>query len=234
MIARVVLLGLVCASLTLIAAAVPAVASQVHPGPSLATLPGTHIETLVAGELGVPTEQVRVALPGLEDAHADPVAADSITVRRGSGERWLLTSWREGRASVRFMRVGLIEELAVAARDLPRGHMLDQEDVTWSERVRWGSGAGPVADPVGQVTERSVRVGEPLVAPSVRPPLLVRGGEAVEALFDDGTVRMSMRGTALASARQGGRLHVRLESGRRLEAIAVDEGIVRLQMGGGS
>ena len=193
------------------------------------------IRAQVAGVLGTEATGIRLEL---QDADADVASlageADSVTVRRGSGDLWILTSWTGGAASARFVRVGIADTVAVATRDLPRGHTLAAEDVTWREQVRWGAGEPGLSDPVGQVTERGVRAGELLAAPAVRPPLVVRGGEAVEAVFDEGAVRMSLRATALASARAGGRLPVRLENGRRFEATAVERGVVRLRLGSGS
>ncbi len=194
------------------------------------------VRARVAAILDVNVADIRVDLAeATPDADQAPErAADSVSVRRGSGDGWILTSWIGETARARLFEVGVVETVAVAARDLPRGHALTPEDVAWSERVRPLSEAVGTPDPVGQVVERAMRAGELLAAPAVRPPLLVRGGEAVEAVFDEGAVRMSLRATALASAREGGHLHVRLETGRRLEATAVDRGRVRLSLGGGS
>lgn len=194
------------------------------------------VRARVAGILDTDVAKIRVELGDASpEAGQEPEGgADSVSVRRGSGDRWILTSWFGETARARFFEVGIVETVAVAARDLPRGHALTPEDVAWRESVRLPSEPAEAPDPVGQVVERALRAGELLAAPAVRPPLLVRGGEPVEAVFDEGAVRMSLRATALASARQGGRLHVRLENGRRLEATVVDRGRVRLSLGGGS
>lgn len=193
------------------------------------------VRAQVARALNRDAARIRLELGdgGVEAAGLLEDGVDSVSVRRGSGDQWILTSWSGASARARFFGVGIVEPVAVAARDLPRGHALTTEDVVWEDHVRQLSD-DPAADPVGQVAERALRAGELLVAPAVRPPLLVRGGDAVEAVFDEGAVRMSLRATALASARQGGRLPVRLENGRRFEATAIEQGLVRLRLGSGS
>lgn len=183
----------------------------------------------VADSLGVAPGRVRVEITGASGLEAQ---LDSVSASRGGGDRWVVTAWAGGSATTRLARVGLAFESPVAARDLARGHVVSEGDVRQETVIRWGASASEWPDPVGMVTERAVRAGEPLGEPAVRPPLLVRGGDPVEALLEAAGIQLRMRGEALASARRGDRLRVRLESGRRVEATAVDAGVVRLVGGG--
>ena len=172
-------------------------------------------------------EQIRVELEG-----SIPEGADSLTMVPGSRDRWIVSVWIETEVTRRFARAGVVESVPVASRDLPRGTEVAEEDVTFADVVVWGAPRGPAADPVGLVAERLVSAGEPLVHPSVRPPLLVSGGDEVEALFEQPGVVMRVRAEALASAREGDRIFVRLASGKRMSARALERGVVELLVGG--
>lgn len=189
------------------------------------------VRSMVAERLGVAPARVRVSLTGVDDPVVTLGSADSLTIRAGDSGRWTLVAWSAGHPSARLLRVGVAEQVAVAARDLARGRAITEDDVQHREDVLW-DGASPPEDPIGFVAERRVRAGERLEEPAVRPPFLVRGGDPVEALLEMDGIRIRVRAEALASARVGGRLHVRLESGRRVEATAIDAGLVRLDLGG--
>lgn len=185
----------------------------------------------IAEQMGVGPERVRVAFSGRR-AGLSGQTPDSLSLAAGEGGRWIVTSWMGGSVARGVVRVGLVVETGVAARDLARGHVVGPEDVTPTEHVHWGEVPASI-DPVGLVTERRVRVGEVLIDPVVRPPVLVAAGERVEAVWMGSGVELRVRAEALGSGRKGGRVHVRLESGLRMEATAVSEGLVYL-VGGGS
>ena len=86
----------------------------------------------------------------------------------------------------------------VATRDLARNTALATSDVAASP----GNAAGElaVALPIGWVTRRAIRAGERLAPPAVVPPRLVRRGETVTLLYDDGALQVSRRGDALRDA----------------------------------
>lgn len=181
----------------------------------------------VGAEWGVPWETVRVDMAG-----DPPAGVDSLHASQGSADRWIVTLWSGDQAVRRFARVGTEQALPVATRAIGRGGEVGALDVRYEPRPVWGCPVGPVVDPVGMVAERVIAEGELLVSPSVRPPLLVRGGDDVEALFAQGGVLMRIRGQALASARAGERIEVRLASGLRMSAFATGPGRVELILGG--
>jgi flagella basal body P-ring formation protein FlgA len=187
------------------------------------------VAELVAPGLGVDPERVRVGWSG-SDATADSVSV----VEAGSG-RWIATLWNGGASVRRYVRVGVEGDVPVAARALARGEVVAAADVRVETRVRWSAGGPPaddLLDPVGMVASRAVAEGEVLSAPAVQQPLLVRGGEQIEALLVQPGVVMRMRAEALGSARRGESVYVRLTSGRRVTARAVAPGVVRLIPGG--
>lgn len=180
----------------------------------------------VAAIWAVPAGSVRIELP--DDA---PVVADSVRIAEGSGDRWITTFWMDGGVVRRFVRVGSVEEVATATADLPRGHVVGEEDFASAPRTAWGAPKMATAPPVGWVVQRRIRVGEALRSPAVRPPLLVRGGDEVEAVLERDGVVLNIRAEALASARSGDPVAVRMPSGRRMEGRVVGPGRVLLNSG---
>lgn len=180
----------------------------------------------VAAYWGMPVESVRVELPN--DA---PTVVDSVSVDAGSGDRWIATFVADGFAVRRFVRVGYTQEVALAATDLPRDHVVDLEDVAMGTRVVWGSPSPAPPVPEGWVAHRPITAGEALVEPGVRPPLMVRGGDEVEAVFNRNGVVLNIRAEALSSARSGEPVSVRMPSGKRMDGRVVGPGRVVLNTG---
>jgi flagellar basal body P-ring formation protein FlgA len=112
-----------------------------------------------------------------------------------------------------------------AARDLPRGHTLAAADIAVAAAAGPAAEGEAVVGP-GWVTRRTIREGEPLREPAVAPPLVVRAGETVEAIWRQGGMELRVRGTALGNAAAGQRVAVRLDTRRRLEGTAAAPGQV--------
>jgi flagella basal body P-ring formation protein FlgA len=81
---------------------------------------------------------------------------------------------------------------------------------------------------VGWMTRRLIAAGEPLRAPAVEPPQLVKSGDVVDVVYMGDGVRITMRGRATRSAALGERLTVRMDNQRKLEATVVAAGRVRV------
>lgn len=86
----------------------------------------------------------------------------------------------------------------VATRDLARNTVLATSDVAAGRRA--GAGEAGAVLPLGWVTRRAIRAGERLAPPAIAPPRLVRRGETVTLLYDDGAVQVSRRGDAMRDA----------------------------------
>ena len=139
-----------------------------------------------------------------------------------------------------------LDELTLGLATIARGkydHRLSrqrQEDMqvmvdavnTMAEAIAWGPPAEPLPDPTGMITERVIQEGEILRSPAVRPPLFVRGGDAIQAVLREPGVVMRLKAEALSSAREGERVLLRLASGLRTEGTAIAPGLVELTSGG--
>ncbi|MEM7416465.1 MAG: flagellar basal body P-ring formation chaperone FlgA [Gemmatimonadota bacterium] len=181
----------------------------------------------IAAVWEVSPSEVRMALLG-----GVPEAVDSVAVTPAASPRWILSLWSGDRMSRRFLQVGTERPVPVAARALPRGESVMSDDVDTRPETVWGP---PVRllNPVGMVTQRMVSEGEVLVEPTVRAPLLVSGGQSVEAVYTHPGVSVTMRGEALGRARLGDVVLVRLASGMRMQGRAIAPGRVEL-IGGGA
>jgi flagellar basal body P-ring formation protein FlgA len=114
------------------------------------------------------------------------------------------------------------QEAPVAAADLPRGTVLAAEHV-----------APPVDSAVlGWVTRRTVSKGEPLRAPAVAPPDLVKSGEVVRLVWRQGGIEIQLVGKAMGSAGKGETVQVRVDSKRRFAGVVEGPGLVRMDAKG--
>jgi flagella basal body P-ring formation protein FlgA len=79
-------------------------------------------------------------------------------------------------------RVAPLPQVLVAAGNLPKGHVVGPEDVSWKQQPKATANA-PFLDReelvVGQETKRSLRAGEPIAAVDIRGVPLVRRGDIV-------------------------------------------------------
>lgn len=180
----------------------------------------------IAEALGRQVLKTRVAITG-----SIPPAIDSLEVVQGGG-RWIVTFFADEARIRRFARAGRIAPVPVAARPIDRGTVLSVNDIDFEHRTVWDDDAGPARPVEGLVAQRAIRPGEVLEAPGVRPPFLVRGGDAVEAVFEHSGILMTLRGEALGTARLGDQVRVRLPSGVRMEGTVVGAGQVELNGGG--
>jgi flagella basal body P-ring formation protein FlgA len=122
--------------------------------------------------------------------------------------------------------------IPTAARALPRGTVLASSDIAWVDTLASNStlrvlASGTAVAP-GWVTRRVVAQGEPLQAPAVVPPMLVRANDVVELVFRRDDVQLSLRGRVSRDAGAGETVTVRIDAQRRFEGIVEAPGRVRL------
>jgi flagella basal body P-ring formation protein FlgA len=135
------------------------------------------------------------------------------------------------------------DRVAVAAHDLARGATLGVADIAYANRgalpgrAAHGPAASPAAalepagaeDPlVGWMTRRVIAAGEPLRAPAIVAPQLVKTGDLVEVVWGQDGIVVTMRGRATRSAAVGERIAVRMDAQRKLEGTVVAPGRVRV------
>jgi flagella basal body P-ring formation protein FlgA len=116
---------------------------------------------------------------------------------------------------------------AIATRTLARGTVLSANDfVVRDTTLRGPADAMPVGE--GWVTRRLIGAGEVLRIPAVERPHLVTANQPVEVEWRDSNVTLTLRGIATRNAALGERVPVRTGSGRRMEAVVVAPGRVRM------
>ena len=161
--------------------------------------------------------------------------ADDATFRltdMGLGGMWtvVFAGIDSGAPKIRMrVRAGVERPVATAARALPRGAVLTASDITVVPMPQWGppreAGELPGA---GWVTRRTVAAGEPLHEPTVGKPVVVKAGEPVYVVWQQGGIELKLRGTAAGSASLGERVAVRIDSRRRMEGIASGPALIRI------
>ncbi len=109
-----------------------------------------------------------------------------------------------------------------ATRDLGRGHALSAADI-WTESTE---AQGPQR--IGWITRRTIRAGEPLHAPAVAPPPLVRAGEPVSVRLMAADVMVAREGTAMMTGALGDRVRIRFAGQYSLTGVVAGPSDVRI------
>src|SRR5581483_6305083 len=120
------------------------------------------------------------------------------------------------------------QRVPVAARALARGEVLGAADIVYRDTTLREPLDTSVVAP-GWVTRRTIAAGEVLRVPAAMPPILVVANDMVQAEWNDGGVHLTVQGTVNRSASLGERVMVRTDTGRRIEAIVVAAGRVRIE-----
>lgn len=120
-----------------------------------------------------------------------------------------------------------------ATRALMRGETVRADDFTLADTViawRMTSVQPDTTRAIaGWITRRAIVAGEFMRPPSVAPAPVITMGSAVKVLYQDGTVRLTLTGTATNSAALGAPVGVRLDRNRRLDGVAAGPNLVRLR-----
>jgi flagellar basal body P-ring formation protein FlgA len=127
----------------------------------------------------------------------------------------------------RAARSDSVSTCFVAARPLARGITLADGDVKVVPECDQPSHLASRTSPLGSITRRVIAEGEPLHAPAIAPAPLVTAGQQVELLWTSGGIHLTLHGTALARARHGDQVWVRLDARRRILGIAIAPGMVQ-------
>jgi flagella basal body P-ring formation protein FlgA len=142
---------------------------------------------------------------------------------------FVLTGAALGQSASASAHAPTLIRVPVAARALPRGTVLGDNDILFVEREpasRTPTLASEVA--TGWVTRRLIKVGETLREPAVERPTVINANQSVEIIWTDGTITLSLRGIAARKGAAGERIPVRTADGRRFDAVVVSPGRVRI------
>jgi flagella basal body P-ring formation protein FlgA len=213
----------------LLAGALPADAqprgpeSAVDDAPAVAASTAAAVAAAVAERWAVDSAVIRL------EWGAGPALPEGRIRLLGSGATGSFVAEVTGADEVkrRRVRAGVRREVAVAARDLPRGVTLAAGDIALRDTLVWRPGEDPSVE-AGWVTARRIRAGATLARPAVAPPAAVVAGRPVTLVWRSGELEVTTRAVAAGTAAVGARVAVRTESGRRLWGVAVSPDRVRI------
>lgn len=176
----------------------------------------------VSGALTVPDGAVLAAEP------LDALAEGEVPFR----VRAIADGREAGRALV-VLRLTRQIEVAVAARPIARGETVGPDALTSERRAASRANLAAAVDPrtlLGGIAVRAIAAGEPVAPAMVAPPLAVRAGSAVTAVWPGRGFSVELSGTALSDARPGERVGIRRQGDAAiLQGIAQPDGTVLLQ-----
>jgi flagella basal body P-ring formation protein FlgA len=133
---------------------------------------------------------------------------------------------RTARSGTVAFRVNGQVEVVVAARELPRGHVVAAGDVRRERRPAERLARGIVSDPgqaVGKEVVRAVAPGEPLAASALAPVRVIKRGAAVQLLLEGPGFVVSARGIAAEDGSVGQTIKVINQSSRKPLAGKVED-----------
>lgn len=125
-------------------------------------------------------------------------------------------------------------DVVVAARALPRGHVIGRDDLTLrrTELDRLASAAlRQPESALGKELTRQLAVDMPLTLSMLKQPLLVNRGEQVVIVAQSGTLSVKMAGVALTAGAEGDTIRVKnSSSGKEIEAVVIGVATVEVRM----
>jgi flagella basal body P-ring formation protein FlgA len=130
----------------------------------------------------------------------------------------------------------LLVKATVARKQLPRGHVLKDEDlevVPMPSHLLNGATSEPPERLIGSELSSSLKSGEPVLRHQLKRPIVVKRGDRVAVTVEGPSLVVQTTGLAQADGRVGDRIVVRtIASGARLQAEISGLGRVRIQMSG--
>ena len=117
------------------------------------------------------------------------------------------------------VKISVREQVVVAARPLPKGAVLENQDLKLVEadiselRSGYYSDIGQV---IGKQLRRNMKIGSEIIMNGVKDPLQVKRGQAINLVAQIGGLRVQMKGKALADGSAGERIRVRNLSSKRV------------------
>ncbi len=188
------------------------------------------------GELVVQCKPI-TSMGRLRDVEAD-IHARYVSTPNSSGPVIVGLEFRRdgkriGQRSV-TLDVRVFRSVLVARERLPRHTTLAADMLRVERREVRALGDGffvDAADVVGKRVKSAVRAGVPILARAVEEIPSVERGDKVVILVHMGGIKVSARGTALRDGAVGSEVPVKNDrSGKRLQGIVVEPGVVRVSV----
>ncbi|MFN7954389.1 MAG: flagellar basal body P-ring formation chaperone FlgA [bacterium] len=205
-----------------------------HPAP--ASLDAhAQVARWIADRLQVPAELIRV--DGFELPFGVPPSETLEILEDGSGAMVGALTLRarvagpDGHARLLSLRgrVALRRERLRAARAVPRGHVIEPEDVVAD--LVWDDGGQPLPvaeDVIGLEARRAIPANQPLRAADVGEPTLVKRGQPLKVDYLTPGLTVVGTGRALGDGRRGELVRVEMPGARRvITTKVIGEGWVR-------
>ncbi|QEL54722.1 flagellar basal body P-ring formation chaperone FlgA [Chromobacterium paludis] len=157
------------------------------------------------------------ALPGCET----PWTVEAADARAFSRMRFDIACPSSGWRGDYIVRATVSARVAVAARDLPAGAVLQADDVKWAARPVWEPAElfGRGQPPLALQLKSALSADQALRRRQLAAPLLVKRGATVRIVARQDGIEVTVSGEALANGKQGEIIAVRnLDSGKTLRA----------------
>ena len=180
------------------------------------------VETGISHEITVSGARPVLAAP--LDAIGQPTIISFEFDERTGLFRAELAAWPEGPAKRIGGRAIAMIDVPVLSRPIPRGEVVQADDLKWVQIARTSVRPGTILDEgsiIGMSTRRALRADGALREMDVQTPILIKRGDTTILTYRSGGLLLTAQARALENASQGERARfVNLQSNRTVEAIA--------------
>jgi flagella basal body P-ring formation protein FlgA len=168
----------------------------------------------------------RIALPACAKLEAFLPAGSQFIGRTSIGVRCLE---KNGWSIFVPVQIKVSFNLLVSARQLPMGHILQEQDLTiQTTEVSQTEGITDIKQALGKVLRYSITSGQVLREDMLRLPFSVTQGQIVPLIVQSDGFSIRSEGSALGNASAGQTVHVRIGSGRVIGGVARANGVVEI------
>lgn len=160
----------------------------------------------------------RIALPGCAKLEAFLPQGSQLIGKTSVGVRCNETN---GWSIFVPVQIKISLNLLVSARQLPMGHMLQEQDmVTQTTETAGASGFTDPKQVAGKVLRYGITAGQILREDMLRQPYSITQGQTVQLATQGSGFSIRSEGVALNNASEGQTVQVRVKSGRVISGIA--------------
>lgn len=127
------------------------------------------------------------------------------------------------------VQIKISMDLLISTRQLPAGHVLQDEDV--SSQLMEVTQVGGLSDgkiAIGKVLRYSISAGQVLREDMLRPPFSVQQGQTVQLIIQGEGFKIRSSGVALNNASEGQIARARNDAGHLVSGIAQPNGVINI------
>jgi flagella basal body P-ring formation protein FlgA len=168
----------------------------------------------------------RITLPACAKLYAFLPAGSQFIGRTSIGVRCLE---KNGWSIFVPVQIKVSFNLLVSARQLPMGHILQEQDLTiQTTEVSQTEGITEIKQALGKVLRYSITSGQVLREDMLRLPFSVTQGQIVPLIVQSDGFSIRSKGSALGNASAGQTVQIRIGSGRVIGGVARADGAVEI------